>query len=516
MTKTKISTKQLLIWVALAAIAFTAFGFGGTRGVSFASALIFVLGVFMFLGKKEKMAKGDKKSFFIWVLPFAVFVLLISFGRFWSTYHYDAGAGSIRWFSYFIAALFNVLGVVGYAMVGHCLSLGENSEGKTKERLFEVILCALALHVLINLIITLANYGPFYRTLYAGKSYYYGSVEYPVANERMILDGFTIATVSTQYGDISSFLLAATLPSLLFISLKENKIGFSIAAVSGGIGLLDLVLMPNHLALLLLIPVFSIAVFVRFVKTGTKTPLWEKIVGFAMLAMVAIVVFLMIGVAANGNNNYGPLSKIFNRCDDATIEKVEKALKEAMGSTVYGLEVDEGKDDIVRGVYHANLAWSGDSVYSMDSAEEGSEKILNYSLPTEGSNVWFDGWCMPKGANKELAEEFVNYICMPEVAANCMDAVGYTSPIVGDAMWDLVNEWYAADKDEEETYTVDLSFYFGDSIDGKAEIKIPTSEKGRQFDAQYPTEEMLNRCCVMKDFGSQTEKVEAMWIRVNA
>ena len=217
--------------------------------------------------------------------------------------------------------------------------------------------------------------------------------------------------------------------------------------------------------------------------------------------------------AANYNSE---LSKIFNRCDDATIEKVEKALKEAMGSTVYGLEVDEGKDDIVRGVYHANLAWSGDSVYSMDSAEEGSEKILNYSLPTEGSNVWFDGWCMPKGANKELAEEFVNYICMPEVAANCMDAVGYTSPIVGDAMWDLVNEWYAADKDEEETYTVDLSFYFGDSIDGKAEIKIPTSEKGRQFDAQYPTEEMLNRCCVMKDFGSQTEKVEAMWIRVNA
>ena len=218
-------------------------------------------------------------------------------------------------------------------------------------------------------------------------------------------------------------------------------------------------------------------------------------------------------IAANYN---AELSKIFNRCDDATIEKVEKALKEAMDSTVYGLEVDEGKDDIVRGVYHANLAWSGDSVYSMDSAEEGSEKILNYSLPTEGSNVWFDGWCMPKGANKELAEEFVNYICMPEVAANCMDAVGYTSPIVGDAMWDLVNDWYAAEKDEEETYTVDLSFYFGDSIEGKAEIKIPTSEKGRQFDAQYPTEEMLNRCCVMKDFGSQTEKVEAMWIRVNA
>ena len=218
----------------------------------------------------------------------------------------------------------------------------------------------------------------------------------------------------------------------------------------------------------------------------------------------------------NNPNYNSQLSEIFNRCDDATIAKVEKALKDAMNTTVYGLEVDEGKDDIVKGIYHANLAWSGDSVYSMDNAEASSaEKVLNYSLPTEGSNVWFDGWCMPKGARKEIAEEFVNFICTPSVAADCMNAVGYTSPIVGEAMWELVNDWYAAEEDEEETYTVDLSFYFGDSIDEEAKIKIPTSEKGRQFDAQYPTEEVLKKCCIMKDFGDQTTKVEAMWTRVN-
>ena len=211
------------------------------------------------------------------------------------------------------------------------------------------------------------------------------------------------------------------------------------------------------------------------------------------------------------------LSAIFNRCDDETIGKVETALKAAMDSTVYGLEVDEGKDDIVKGVYHANLAWSGDSVYSMDSAEASSAaKRLNYSLPTEGSNVWFDGWCMPKGANKELAEAFVNFICTPEVAAQCMDAVGYTSPIVGDAIWELVNDWYAAEEGDDDTYETDLSFYFGDSIEGNAKIKVSNSEKGRQFDAQYPTEEVLKRCCIMKDFGNQTTKVEQMWVRVTA
>ena len=207
------------------------------------------------------------------------------------------------------------------------------------------------------------------------------------------------------------------------------------------------------------------------------------------------------------------LSAIFNRCDDATIDKVEQALIAAKNSTVYGFEVDEGKDDIVRGTYHANLAWSGDSVYSMDSAEEAG-KTLNYALPEEGSNVWFDGWCMPKGANKELAEEFLNFICLPEQAQKCMEAVGYTSPIVGDEIWEYVNETYAAEETETDTYEVDLSFYFGDSIEGAAKINIPTSEKGRQFDAQYPTEAQLKKCCLMKDFGDQTTKVEEMWNRV--
>ena len=210
------------------------------------------------------------------------------------------------------------------------------------------------------------------------------------------------------------------------------------------------------------------------------------------------------------------LSAIFNRCDDATIAKVEAALKEAKDSTVYGLEIDEGKDDIVRGTYHANLAWSGDSVFSMDSAESAKNpKTLNYALPKEGSNVWFDGWCMPKGANKELAEEFVNFISRPDNAALCMDEVGYTSPIVGDDIWEMINEWYAAEEGEEDVYEVDLSFYFGDSIDGEAKISIPTENKGRQFDAQYPTEDMLKRCCIMKDFGDQQTKVEEMWNRVS-
>ncbi len=211
------------------------------------------------------------------------------------------------------------------------------------------------------------------------------------------------------------------------------------------------------------------------------------------------------------------LSEIFNRCDNGTIDKVKTALKAAKASTVKIFEVDEGKDEIVKGNIHANLAWSGDAVFSMDSAESSaSHKILNYALPQEGSNVWFDGWCMPKGANTELAEEFINFICMPEYAALCMDAVGYTSPIVGEEIWELVQDWYSAEEGETETYDKDLSFYFGDSIEGAAVVTAPLANKGRQFDAQYPSLDDLKRCCLMKDFGDQQEAVEAMWREVRA
>ena len=77
-----------------------------------------------------------------------------------------------------------------------------------------------------------------------------------------------------------------------------------------------------------------------------------------------------------------------------------------------------------------------------------------------------------------------------------------------------MEEWYAAEDDEEDVYEVDLSFFFGDTIEGEAIIAIPEENRGRQFDAQYPTEDMLKRCCLMKDFGDQQTKVEEMWNRV--
>jgi len=207
------------------------------------------------------------------------------------------------------------------------------------------------------------------------------------------------------------------------------------------------------------------------------------------------------------------LAEIFNRHDTETLTKVEAALKATTENVT--LEVDEGKNEMVLGNIYVNLAWSGDSVFSMDEAEE-DDVTLAYEVPVEGSNVWFDGWCMPKGANVEASKAFVNFLNDPEVAVNNMDAVGYTSAVAGQAIWDYVNECYAADDDvsEENCDEVDLSYFFEGTLKTgeEAVISVPKADRGRQFDAQYPNKEVITRCAIMKDFGTEgNNALYKMW-----
>ena len=66
-------------------------------------------------------------------------------------------------------------------------------------------------------------------------------------------------------------------------------------------------------------------------------------------------------------------------------------------------------------------------MYSINTAMEDADKVLEYYVPEDGSNIWYDAWTMPKGAkNKELAYEFLNYLSDPINAADNMDYIGYS------------------------------------------------------------------------------------------
>ena len=201
------------------------------------------------------------------------------------------------------------------------------------------------------------------------------------------------------------------------------------------------------------------------------------------------------------------ITEILNRCDEDTISKVGEALN-AMKLNIFGFEVDSGKTDITTGKININFAWSGDAVYAMDIAESDADKYLKYKVPEEGSNIWFDAWVMPKGANVELAQEFMDFICLPEIAVKNMEKIGYTSAITGDEVYEMILDWYS---DDEGEYEVDLSYYFGDTLSKYESAIVKTSEIGRQFTAQYPTKDIVDRCAIMQDFGDQNDEVMEMW-----
>ena len=44
------------------------------------------------------------------------------------------------------------------------------------------------------------------------------------------------------------------------------------------------------------------------------------------------------------------------------------------------------------------VVYSGDALYAMDKNE-----ALDYAVPSEGSNIWVDGMCIPKAARTRPA-----------------------------------------------------------------------------------------------------------------
>jgi len=71
-----------------------------------------------------------------------------------------------------------------------------------------------------------------------------------------------------------------------------------------------------------------------------------------------------------------------------------------------------------------SLTWSGQAADMMYENEE-----IDYVVPEEGSNLWFDNIVIPKTAkNIDGAHAFINFMLDPEVAAQNADYVGYSTP----------------------------------------------------------------------------------------
>ncbi len=194
--------------------------------------------------------------------------------------------------------------------------------------------------------------------------------------------------------------------------------------------------------------------------------------------------------------NTGNVSREFvmNDASDAALKQYEDTMIAAKNN-ISGWEVDFGKERMIQGKAWINVTWSGDAMWALD--EVGDAVSLAYTVPVEGSNVWFDGWVIPKYAkNEKAARYFINFMCMPENALRNMETIGYVS-VIGTP--DILE----AKIDSTLEEAIDLSYFFGPGADS---VKVNS--------IQYPDASVIERCALMHDCGDRTEAMLDMWSRI--
>ena len=86
-------------------------------------------------------------------------------------------------------------------------------------------------------------------------------------------------------------------------------------------------------------------------------------------------------------------------------------------------------NDIANGDICAAIMWSGDAFQAAYRAEEAENgHVIDYYIPNEGTNLWFDVMAIPADAkNVDNAYKFVDYMMRADVAAANVNYVWYAS-----------------------------------------------------------------------------------------
>lgn len=96
--------------------------------------------------------------------------------------------------------------------------------------------------------------------------------------------------------------------------------------------------------------------------------------------------------------------------------------------------MDEVRDKMIAGESAIGVIYSGEA----EEALEGNENLL-YVIPKEGTNIWVDSWVVTKeAAHRNLAYQWIEFMCRPEIALMNFEYIWYSTPNVG--LLDLLDE----------------------------------------------------------------------------
>ncbi len=105
-------------------------------------------------------------------------------------------------------------------------------------------------------------------------------------------------------------------------------------------------------------------------------------------------------------------------------------------------------------------------------------EALDYVVPQEGSNIFYDSICIPANAkNVPGAEKFIDFLCRADIAAMNYEYVGYAIP-------------------------------------NTAAIELLGADEYNASPVNNPPQEVLDKCEVFKYLGDDTKLYDQIWTEI--
>ncbi|MEK5230929.1 ABC transporter substrate-binding protein [Lysinibacillus sp. FSL K6-0232] len=175
-------------------------------------------------------------------------------------------------------------------------------------------------------------------------------------------------------------------------------------------------------------------------------------------------VFLVDGAREVIGMGLNSLGYSLNSLDDHELRQATDKLI-TLAPNVKAIIGDEITPLMINNEATVALTWSGQAADMMFENEE-----LDFAVPEEGSNLWFDNMVIPKTSkNIDGAHAFINFMLSADAGARNADYVGYSTPNI--AAMDLMDEEVVTDEryypSEEQRDTLEVYKNLGPDYLGK-------------------------------------------------
>ena len=143
--------------------------------------------------------------------------------------------------------------------------------------------------------------------------------------------------------------------------------------------------------------------------------LWDEKYADSILMQDSVRDLFMVGLKSLGYSMNSTDEKELNEAKDLLIQ--QKPLVQAY-------VIDQVRDKMIGNEAALGVIYSGEAIFTQRENPD-----LEYVIPKEGTNVWIDGWVIPKNAeNVENAEKFIDFMCRGDVALLNFDYITYSTP----------------------------------------------------------------------------------------